>query len=60
MRRVRMSSELCLERLFVQRIELFDPDESGVSNLLFRTEVEQVVVDFAGADDDALYRIRVG
>ena len=42
------------EAVGVQRIELFDPHDSGVRDIVFRPVVGEVVVNLARAQDDAL------
>ena len=40
---------------FRQWIKLLDPNDRGIVNLAIASVLEQIVIDFAGAKDDALH-----
>ena len=45
---------------FRQRIKLLDPNDRGIVNLAIASILEQIVIDFAGAKDDALHVVWTG
>jgi hypothetical protein len=47
------------QRFLMQRVDLLDSNERGISDILLGPEVEQIVVHFARAKDDALDRLRI-
>ena len=48
------------EEVVVEGVELFDPDDGGVGDVLFGAVLDEIVVDLAGAEDETVDALGLG